>query len=87
MSLVEKRLALPVSLGLGGSVLRPLLTSVRHESGCPVRPAFRASSTRGYAAQISPNKNVNFRRASSPSTTESAGNGFAVSGQLTSESL
>ena len=87
MSLVEKRLALPVSLGLGESVLRPLLTSVRHESGFPVRPTFRASSTRGYAAQISPNKNVNLHRTSSPSTPESAGIGFAVSGQLTTGSL
>jgi len=58
-----------------------------HESGLPGRPAFRASSTHGYASQISPNKNVNFRRTSSPSTLESVGNGFAVGGQLASGSL
>ncbi len=58
-----------------------------HESGLPGRPAFRASSTHGYASQISPNKNVDFRCASSPSTLESVGNGFAVSGRLTSEFL
>jgi hypothetical protein len=53
-----------------------------HESGLPDRPAFRASSTHGYASQISPNKNVNFRCASSPSTLESVGNGFAVLGEF-----
>jgi len=58
-----------------------------HESGHPGRPAFRASPTHGYASQISPNKNVNFRCTSSPSTLESVGNGFAVHGQLTSGSL
>ena len=44
-----------------------------HESGYPARPAFRASPTRGYVSQISPNKNVNFRCTSSPSTLESVG--------------
>ena len=58
-----------------------------HESGHPGRPAFRASPTHGYASQISPNKSVNFRCTSSPSTLESVGNGFAVHGQLTSGSL
>jgi hypothetical protein len=58
-----------------------------HESGYPGRPAFRASPTHGYASQISPNKSVNFRCTSSPSTLESVGNGFAVHGQLTSGSL
>jgi len=36
--LVKNRLALPVSLGLGGSVLRPLLTSVRTVQGYPRPP-------------------------------------------------
>jgi hypothetical protein len=58
-----------------------------HGSGLPYRPAFRASPTHGYASQISPNKNVNFRCANSPSTLESVGNGFAVTGRLTSEFL
>jgi hypothetical protein len=58
-----------------------------HESGLPGRPAFRASPTHGYASQISPNKSVNFRCTSSPSTLESVGIGFAITGWLTSESL
>ena len=58
-----------------------------HDAGYPGRPAFRASPTHGYASQTSPNKNMNFRCASSPSTLESVGNGFAVHGQLTSGSL
>ena len=58
-----------------------------HDSGYPGRPAFRASPTHGYASQTSPNKSVNFRCTSSPSTLESVGNGFAVHGQLTSGSL
>lgn len=37
-SLVRNRLALPVSIGLGGSVLRPLLTSVRTVQGYPRPP-------------------------------------------------
>ena len=58
-----------------------------HDAGHPGRPAFRASPTRGYASQTSPNKHVNFRCTSSPSTLESVGNGFVVHGQLTSGSL
>ena len=58
-----------------------------HRSGYPDRPVFQASLTHGYAQQISPNKNVNFRCASSPSTLESVGNGLVVHGQLTSGSL
>jgi hypothetical protein len=58
-----------------------------HEPGLPGRPAFRASPTHGYASQISPNKSVNFHCASSSSTLESVGIGFAISGRLTSDSL
>lgn len=59
----------------------------KHESSYLGRPAFRASPTHGYALQISPDMNVNFRCASSSSTLESVGNGFVVHGQLTSGSL
>jgi len=52
----------------------------------PGRPAFWASPTHGYASQISPNKSVNFRCTSSPSTLGSVGNGFVVHRQLASES-
>ena len=52
-----------------------------------IRPAFRASSTHGYACRSRANKNVNFRCTSPPSTLESVGNGFVVHGQLTSVSL
>jgi len=80
--------ALSVSIGLGGSVLRPLLTSVRAVQGYPRPPRpFGQALLTHYASQISPNKDVNFRCTSSPSTLESVGNGFAVHGQLTSGSL
>jgi hypothetical protein len=39
-----------------------------HESGHPGRPAFRASPTHGYAAQISPDKNVICPRPNATST-------------------
>ncbi len=39
-----------------------------HGAGFPVRPAFRASFTHGYASQISPDKNMDFRCTSSSST-------------------
>lgn len=67
--------------------VRPLLISVSTRRVTPSRPAFRASPTHGYASQISPNRRVNFRCTSTPSTLESVGNGFVVHGQLTSGSL
>ena len=59
----------------------------RHESGCPGSPRLSGKPYSRVRVQISPNKNVNFRCASSPSTLESVGNGFVVHGQLTSGSL
>ena len=40
----------------------------KHGVGLPIRPAFGASSTHGYASQISPNKSVNCPCTSSAST-------------------
>ena len=82
-----KRLVLPVSLGLGGSVLRPLLTSVRTARSYPRSPRLSGQPYSRVRAQISPNKSVNCRCTSSPSTVESVGNGFVVHRQLASGSL
>ena len=49
-----------------------------HESGLPRSPRLSGKPYSRVRSQISPNKNVNFRCTSSPSTLESVGNGFAV---------
>ena len=52
-------MALCAAVGLGGSLLRPLLTSDRHQRGLRTRgPAFRASPTHRYANRISPDKGL-----------------------------
>ena len=79
--------ALSVSIGLGGSVLRPLLTSVRTTRSYPRSPRLSGQPYSRVRAQISPNKSVNFRCTSSPSTVEPVGNGFVVHRQLASGSL
>ena len=63
-------LALPVSIGIGSVVLRPLLTSGLPSSACAA--LFLAFSRRDDllpgAAQISPDKNIDFLCTSSPFT-------------------
>jgi hypothetical protein len=85
--LVKNRLALPVSLGLGGSVLRPLLTSVRTVQGYPrPRAPFGQALLTHYASQTRANRGVNLRCTSSPSILGSVGNDFIVHRQLVSGS-
>ena len=59
----------------------------RHEPSYPGSSRLSGKPYSRVRVQISPNKNVNFRCTSSPSTLESVGNGFVVHGQLTSGSL
>jgi len=59
----------------------------RHEPSYLGSPRLSGKPYSRVRVQISPNKNVNFRCTSSPSTLESVGNGFVVHGQLTSGSL
>lgn len=59
----------------------------RHEPSCLGLSRLSGKPYSRVRVQISPNKNVNFRCTSSPSTLESVGNGFVVHGQLTSGSL
>ena len=47
-------------------------------AGSPRSPRLSSKLYSRVRLQISPNKNVNFRCASSPSTLESVGNGFAI---------
>jgi hypothetical protein len=72
--------------GMPGAVPRPLLTSARPDRVTSNRSAFSGKPYSRIRLQISPNKNVNFRCASSSSTLETVGNGFVVHGQLTSGS-
>ncbi|TWT89583.1 hypothetical protein Pla52n_67080 [Stieleria varia] len=54
--LVKKRSVLSVAAGLRQIGTMTSADFSEHESGHPGRPAFRASPTRGYASEISPNK-------------------------------
>jgi hypothetical protein len=68
--LVLHRSVLPVRIGCAGSVLRPLLTSASPTTACTaVFQAFGQALLPG-AGQISPDKNVICRRASSCFTCE-----------------
>ena len=59
----------------------------RHEPSYPGSPRLSGKPYSRVRVQISPNKNVNCRCTSSPSTLESVGNGFVVHRQLTSGAL
>ena len=72
----QGRLVLPVSVGVGGSVLRPLLTSV-HEPGLP-SPRLSGKPYSRVRSQISPNKNVNLSLHKLAIYPESVGIGFAI---------